>query len=264
MSDITPFTFPSTGQPVRTLLMEGEPWIVLRDVLDVLNVGNITDVLRSLDQDEFGTTEVVDSLGRRQSSYIVSEAGLYSLILRSRKPEAKAFKRWITHEVLPAIRKTGTYSLSQVSRKELARLVLEAEEAREEAENRAAFAEHQVLEMAPAVDAFDTFLSASNSDRLVGQVAKMLGWTATRLRNFLIAEGLVFARYRSCDGRREYNLRSGFEAHFGHKETIVFHDEVGACSHFTLYIKPRGMELIRKRIADRNASQQLVIEGGAL
>lgn len=107
---VPPFVLPETGQVVRVLHMEGEPWWIARDVLDILGIGNTTEAMRGLDDDEFSTTEVVDSVGRCQpNTYVVNEPGLYSLILRSRKPQAKAFKRWITHEVLPAVRKTGRY-----------------------------------------------------------------------------------------------------------------------------------------------------------
>jgi prophage antirepressor-like protein len=118
VNEIAPFDF--DGQPVRVLEHDGEPWWVLRDVLDVLGIANPSDAVAGLDDDEFGNTEVVDSAGRRQpNSYVVSESGLYSLILRSRKPEAKAFKRWITHEVLPQIRKTGAYRPDGEARQEL-------------------------------------------------------------------------------------------------------------------------------------------------
>ncbi|WP_199824065.1 Bro-N domain-containing protein [Streptomyces sp. NBRC 109706] len=96
---------------MRTVLVDGEPWWVAADVLKVLTLKNVTEALRGLDEDEFSTTEVVDSTGRHQpNTYVVNEPGLYSLILRSRKPQAKAFKRWITHEVIPQIRRTGAYA----------------------------------------------------------------------------------------------------------------------------------------------------------
>lgn len=117
MNEIVPFTFPDNGGQVRVIMLDGEPWFVARDVLAVLGLVNPTEAMRGLDDDEFRTTEVVDSAGRRQpNAYVVNEAGLYSLILRSRKPEAKTFKRWVTHEVLPSIRKTGGYSLAPVYR----------------------------------------------------------------------------------------------------------------------------------------------------
>lgn len=97
-------------QEVRIVEQDGVPWWVAKDVCDVLGLGNITETLRNLDEDEL-TSVILKSGGQDREMRLVSEAGLYSLILRSRKPEAKRFKRWVTHEVLPAIRKTGAYVL---------------------------------------------------------------------------------------------------------------------------------------------------------
>nr|WP_276798908.1 Bro-N domain-containing protein [Cloacibacillus porcorum] len=85
---------------------DGDPWWVAKDVCDVLELSNPRSTLALLDEDEKGVQNL-NTLGGNQSMTIINEPGLYSLILRSRKPEAKAFKRWITHEVIPAIRKHG-------------------------------------------------------------------------------------------------------------------------------------------------------------
>jgi hypothetical protein len=105
---IKPFEFPETGQPVRVISVDGEPWWVAVDVCGVLQHSNSRQALSHLDDDEKGVT-IADTPGGPQELATVNEPGLYSLILRSRKPQAKAFKRWITHEVIPAIRKTGRY-----------------------------------------------------------------------------------------------------------------------------------------------------------
>lgn len=93
---------------VRVVDVNGEPWFVAKDVCECLDIGNSRDVVAALDEDEKGV-DSIDTPGGAQEMSIISEAGLYSLILRSRKPEAKAFKRWITHEVLPSIRRAGSY-----------------------------------------------------------------------------------------------------------------------------------------------------------
>lgn len=111
MSNVVPFQFDE--YEIRVIRDEhGEPWFVAKDVCDALEIGNSSDALRRLDDDEVGSTEVIDSLGRKQMTSIVNEPGLYSLIMSSRKSEAHKFKRWITHEVLPCLRKTGFYALS--------------------------------------------------------------------------------------------------------------------------------------------------------
>ncbi|MCT6514799.1 phage antirepressor [Bacillus subtilis] len=96
-------------QQVRTVVKDGQPWFVAKDVCNVLNHSNHKVAVSRLDEDEVSKVYLTDSLGRNQKTTVVNEAGLYSLILTSNKPEAKQFKRWITHEVIPEIRKTGGY-----------------------------------------------------------------------------------------------------------------------------------------------------------
>lgn len=93
---------------VRTVVKDGEPWFVVKDVCDVLDITNNRDALGRVDDDERGVVST-DTPGGVQKLQAVNEYGLYSLILGSRKPEAKEFKRWITHDVIPSIRKHGAY-----------------------------------------------------------------------------------------------------------------------------------------------------------
>ena len=103
MNDIQIFNYNSSE--VRTIQTDGEPWFVLRDVCNVLGISHVKDTADRLDQDEVGQTEVIDSLGRKQTATIINESGLYNVILRSDKPEAKPFRKWVTSEVLPTIRR---------------------------------------------------------------------------------------------------------------------------------------------------------------
>jgi prophage antirepressor-like protein len=118
--EIVPFSFGE--QIVRTVKIDGEPWFVAKDVCDILEIKNVPDALQNLDEDEktvlkrsefsavtIANTDSHSGEGRAQFINIINESGLYNLIFRSRKPEAKAFHKWITSEVLPAIRKTGQY-----------------------------------------------------------------------------------------------------------------------------------------------------------
>lgn len=115
--ELSIFSNPEFGS-IRVVMHEGEPWFIAKDVCEILGT-ETRDVPSILDNDEqrplVGIIHTLnDSEGLRKDSRIVSEAGLYSLILRSRKPEAKKFKRWVTHEVLPSIRKTGGYSMTNM------------------------------------------------------------------------------------------------------------------------------------------------------
>lgn len=116
MNDLTTFTNPEFGQ-VRTVEIDGTPWLVGKDVAVALGYKNTKDALdRHVDaEDKRQSDEVVihDPMGREQHPTIINESGLYSLILSSKMPKAKAFKRWVTSEVLPAIRKTGAYESFQ-------------------------------------------------------------------------------------------------------------------------------------------------------
>lgn len=114
MNDVKIFESPKFGQ-VRTTVIDGEPWFVAADVCRALDLGNPSDALNRLDSDE-RTLVSIEGASNGKPVNGVNEPGLYSLVLGSRKPEAKAFKRWITHEVIPAIRKTGGYQkpLSQL------------------------------------------------------------------------------------------------------------------------------------------------------
>ena len=117
MNDLTIFENEQFGQ-VRTLNIDGEPWSVVVDVCRALEIANVSDAIKRLDEDEKMTLDSTEGhFGQRggaQSMNVVNEPGLYTLVLGSRKPEAKTFKRWITHEVLPAIRKTGSYSTPKI------------------------------------------------------------------------------------------------------------------------------------------------------
>lgn len=106
-------SFVFQGSVVRSLIISGEPWWVARDVCSVLDVRNVADAVASLDEDERGIA-TADTPGGAQQVVVINEPGLYSLILRSRKPQAKAFKRWITHEVIPSIRRTGRFEAEPV------------------------------------------------------------------------------------------------------------------------------------------------------
>ena len=100
--------FKYNSAEVRTVIKGGEPWWVLKDVCDVLGLTNVGEESKRLDDDELTSIKMISG-GQAREMYAVNESGLYNVILRSDKPEAKTFKRWVTHEVLPAIRKHGGY-----------------------------------------------------------------------------------------------------------------------------------------------------------
>lgn len=105
--------FQYNGNEVRAIQKDGEPWFVLKDVCQVLNLGSPHKVAERLDEDERNQIPVTDNLGRYQETTIINESGLYAVILRSDKPEARPFRKWVTSQVLPSIRKHGGYIAGQ-------------------------------------------------------------------------------------------------------------------------------------------------------
>jgi len=97
------------GREVRTTEIDGETWLVAKDVCDILEIVNPSDATKDLDEDEKGIANIYTP-GGMQNMTVINEPGVYALVMKSRKPEAKEFSRWVRHEVLPSIRKTGGYS----------------------------------------------------------------------------------------------------------------------------------------------------------
>ena len=179
---------------VRTLNLNGEPWFVAADVCSVLDLSNPTIAVSRLDEDE----RAKFNLGRQGDATIVNEPGLYTLVLGSRKPEAKAFKRWITHEVIPAIRKHGVYITDEklklfAEHPELLDALMKSLYATH-AENLRHRAERQTL--LPKADYYDAFMDADGCTNL-RTTAKELNVPERWFARFLQQTGFL---YRSPAG----------------------------------------------------------------
>lgn len=165
--------FEFKGAALRTLTDEnGEPWFVAKDVCDILGHSNVSMALDRLDDDERSKS----NLGRQGETNIVNEAGLYVLVLGSRKPEAHEFKRWVTHDVLPQIRKTGGYIPTTDEDDDmtiLAKAVMIGQRTMEEQKRRIAEQQSRIVELEPKA-LFADAVAASDGTCLVGELAKML------------------------------------------------------------------------------------------
>lgn len=170
---IIPFDF--EGMEVRVIDRSGEPWWVLIDVCSVLEIANSRDAATRLDDDEKGDVGIADAIGRDQKTTIINESGLWSLVLTSRKPAAKRFKKWITSEVIPSIRKTGGYMVAapeetpEETPEELAIravIVLQATVARQKA---------ALDEAAPQIDAYKALASLEGVHNIRWS-AQQCGW----------------------------------------------------------------------------------------
>ena len=164
---------------VRTITKDNEPMFCLADVCKALDITHVTDVKSRLKQDGVGTSEVIDSLGRKQTATFINESNLYKVIFQSRKPSAEKFTDWVTSEVLPSIRKYGTYCLPRTYKEALAQLLIEVDKNEKlELENK---------EMKPKAEFFDT-VADSKTAISMNEVAKVLnikGYGRNNLFEFL-------------------------------------------------------------------------------
>lgn len=173
MNELKVFENPEFGR-VRTVSVDNEPWFFAKDVCDALSIAT-NHVRESLDEDEVSnlrSTEIGPEFGGK-APLIVSEAGLYSLILKSRKPEAKAFKRWVTHDVIPAIRKTGGYQVPQSPAEQMAQGILAAQKLLAERDATIAKQNEQIAVLTPK-GIFADAVTASKTSILVGGLAKLI------------------------------------------------------------------------------------------
>lgn len=152
---------------VRTLVINNEPWFVGKDIAESLGYTATEKAIRThIDGDDKGVTEM-DTPGGKQKVVIINESGLYCLVLSSKLPSAKKFKRWVTSEVLPALRKTGQYQVKELSGQELmAKALIEAQSV-------LAAKDKQIEQMKPKV-VFADAVATSHTSILVGELAKIL------------------------------------------------------------------------------------------
>jgi prophage antirepressor-like protein len=187
------------GNQVRTVQRDGEPWWVLKDVCTVLGIGNSRDVARRLEDDEKNSVDLVDGTPGNPAKTIVSESGLYSVILRSDKPEARKFKRWVTHDVLPTIRRHGMYARDELlDNPDLMIAVLQALKFERShnavLEERAEVQAKQIALMKPKAAYYDVILACRDAVA-VSVIAKDYGWSAVRMNAFLHELGV---QYKLC------------------------------------------------------------------
>lgn len=262
-NEIQQFDF--RGASLRTLTDEaGEPWFVLKDCMSILDLGNPTETVKMFDDDEFSTTEVIDSIGRRQQAYIISEPGLYRLVMRSRKPEAKEFQRWVTHEVLPQIRKTGGYIPTSETDDDmtiLAKAVMIGQRTMEAQKQKIAEQQTRIVELEPKARFADA-VAASDGTCLVGELAKMLRQNGmdigqNRLFRLLQADGYLG---KSGSNRNVPTQRAMDLGLFRIKETTVTH----ADGHTTVSRTPKVTGKGQRYFIDRYWSRaQPSLEAGA-
>jgi anti-repressor protein len=186
---------------VRITVIDNQPWWVAKDVCDILEVGNPSQALSRLEEDEKSTLILNDGTPGNPNTSIVNEPGLYSLILGSRKPEAKAFKRWVTHEVIPSIRKHGAYMTPEKIKEVLQdpdTIIQLAQQLKAEMKTRLAL-ETKIEQDKPKI-IFADAVTASHTSILIGDLAKLL-----RQNGYNIGQNRLFEYLR----KKGYLIKSG-------------------------------------------------------
>lgn len=208
MNEIQVWNYESSE--VRTVQVNGEPWFVLSDVCKVLELSTPARVAERLEKDEVSQTHTIDRMGREQKTTIINESGLYTVILRSDKPQAKPFRKWVTSEVLPSIRKHGSYSVqSQFADLSPQLQVLIQMETRQkqiearQAEQATALAGlEQKLQNTCEVIALDKTAWRKDSEHLINKIARATGDGYGGIR--LVYEEI----YRSIESRAGVSLNT--------------------------------------------------------
>lgn len=191
MNELQVFTY--GGNEVRTVQKNGEPWFVLKDVCAILGIGNNRMASDRLDTDEKGVSQI-DTLGGKQEMTVINESGLYNVILRSDKPEAKPFRKWVTSEVLPSIRRTGGYIAGQenLTPEELmAKALMVAQKTLAEREARIADLTVQNQIMQPKASYFDELVERGTLTNF-RETAKQLCIPPKRFVAFLMEKKYVY------------------------------------------------------------------------
>ena len=241
---------------MRTVLKDGEPWFVAADVCRALEIGDTHKAVERLDDDEKGRS-LIPTLGGEQELLIVNEPGLYTLVLGSRKPEARAFKRWITHEVIPSIRKHGGY-LTPPTIAELLEnpdtIVELALTLKAEREKRLS-AESDLRVAKPKAEYFDDLVER-NTLTGIRETAKELQWREKEFIHFLLDKGYV---YRDQKQRLQPYAEHVKDGLFEMKECK---SDRNGWSGTQLLITPKGRESFRLlRLVEKRACKTMIADG---
>jgi anti-repressor protein len=252
MNDLTLFEY--SGTAVRVVMIDGEPWFVAADVCRVLEHTNPSVAVRMLEVEDVRVLPRSEALNfglattdlRAQFLNVISEPGLYTLIMRSNVPAAKPFRRWVTSEVLPSIRKTGQYAVAEPapalpSYTEALRQLADSLDAQESQRQELAAA-------APKVDFFDRYVDAAGNYK-IGDVAKVLaipGLGQNRLFQILREEAVLISGGRSHNAPFQRHVNVG---RFVVKVTSYDKPDGSAGTSMTTYATAKGLDYIRKVVA---------------
>ena len=225
MSELQIFQNAEFGS-VRTATIDGEPYFVGKDVATILGYSNPRDAISKHVDDEDKGVAKCDTPSGRQEILFINESGLYSLILRSQLPAAKKFKRWVTSEVLPAIRRHGMYATEElIANPDLAIATFQAlkaeREKRQALEEAVAVQAQQIAELKPKATYYDVVLKCRDAVN-ISVIAKDYGWSAQRMNEYLHKKGV---QYKQSDIWLLYQKHAG--CGYTKTNTHVYEDRCG-------------------------------------
>lgn len=241
--NLIPFSYES--YQIRVIEQQGEPWFVLSDLCKALELTTPAKIAARLDEDQKGVN-LIHTPGGAQNMTIVNESGLYDVILRSDKPQAKPFRRWITSDVLPAIRRTGSYSIANhISPELMAQIPKTYPEAlhalAREVESREA-TEAYARQLEPKADNYDRFISGEGTYS-VGAAGKMLGVSQNKLFQ-LCRNAKVFIA-------KGHMRNTPYQQYMHHFEVKAFEfQRSDGSSHvaYTTRVQPSGLEFLARKL----------------
>ncbi len=237
-TDVMPFDF--EGASVRVARKGEHPWFVLADVCQALEIANSRNVAARLDDEDKGV-QIVDTPSGAQQMTVVNESGVYALIMTSRKPSAKRFKRWVTSEVLPAIRRTGGYMIARPDETPEELMLRALKVAQDTVERQKA----QIANMAPKVEALDRIASADGS-LAITDAAKALQMRPSDLFAYLDQNGWT---YRRPGGSHRLGYQSKTTAGFlEHKITTILRADGSEKVTEQVRITPLGLSKLAQLI----------------
>lgn len=256
--------FEFKGAALRTLTDEnGEPWFVAKDVCDVLGCTNASKAISDhVDSEDKLNNESLSSLGQR-GGWLVNESGLYSLVLSSKLPTAKEFKRWVTHEVLPSIRKHGAYMTQQTLDKALTSpdfLIQLATKLKEEQE--------KVKELEPKAKALDDFTNIPDA-LLVRDAAKLLSNDSNiqigehELRQWLVDNGWIYRQSNQSWCAASSRVRQGHMVMVSSRSHGIHKDGTPFAYPPTPKLTRKGLALIHQRLSEQSFERVLDAEVAA-
>ena len=234
---------------ITAIEKDGEPWFIAKEISDILEYSETSKMLRRIDDDDRLKWAGVDSIGKSNTYVIINESGFYNAVIGSKKPEAKRFKKWITSEVLPSIRKTGSYSVkAPQTTLEWMELCVANEKRRLIEETKRKLAENIIEAQKPKIDYVNGILASKQSIKL-GEFAKAISNEKHNVGPVLIFRWMRLNKFIMYENNKPYQkyMDCGW---LEYQEGSHMRNETEQFCHYTCFITPKGRVAIAQKIYD--------------